>query len=132
MNIDNLVDKIISKYNAKQKEIQDKKESLKKMRNVKWSSFKLALNHALCHSDAMPPLLTVAGFTGIIFVISCIGSFPPFFTLIFFILVCFLVGISAITYIVNCIIEYKHHIATALSEEIKVKTIHDETISIRW
>jgi hypothetical protein len=132
MNIDNLVDSIISKHNIKQKEIQDKKESLKKMRNVKWSSFKLALNHALCHSDAIPPLLVVAGFVGIIFSISCMGNFPLFFRLIFFILMCFSVGISAIVYVVNCITEYKHHIAIALNEEVKVKTIYDEIISIGW
>ena len=132
MNIDNLVDNIISKHNAKQKEIQDKKESLKKMRNVKWSSFKLALDHALCHSNAIPPLLMVTGFTAIIFGFSCAGSFPLFFTLIFFVLMCFFAGISAIVYIVNCITEYKHHIAAALNEEIKVKTLYDEIISIKW
>jgi hypothetical protein len=132
MNIDNLVDSIISKHNIKQKEIQDKKESLKKMRNVKWSNFKLALDHAIFHSDAMPPLLMNTGFIGIIFGISCIGSFSLFFRLIFFISMCILTGISVIVYIVNCIMEYKHHMAIALNEEIKVKTIHDEIISIRW
>jgi hypothetical protein len=132
MNIDNLVDSIISKHNIKQKEIQDKKESLKKMRNVKWSNFKLALDHAIFHSDVMPPLLMNTVFIGIIFGFSCVGSFPLFFRLIFFISMCILAGISAIVYIVNCIMEYKHHMATALNEEIKVKTIYDEIISIRW
>ena len=132
MNIDNLVDGIISKHNAKQKEIQDKKESLKKMRQLKWSSFKLALDHAICHSDAIPPLLISAGFIAIIFGISRAGSFPLFFTLISFIPMCFLFGISIIVYIVNCVTEYKHHMAMALDEEIKVKTVYDEIISIRW
>ena len=132
MNIDNLVDGIISKHNAKQKEIQDKKESLKKMRQLKWSSFKLALDHAICHSDAIPPLLISAGFISIIFGISYAGSFPLFFTLISFIPMCFLFGISVIVYIVNCVTEYKHHMATALDEEIKVKTVYNEIISIRW
>ena len=132
MNIDNLVDGIISKHNAKQKEIQDKKESLKKMRNVKWSSFKLALNHALCHSDVIPPLLIVSGFASIIFGFSYAGSFPSFFILISFISICFLFGISVIVYIVNCVTEYKHHMATTLGEEIKVKTVYDEIISIKW
>ena len=96
------------------------------------SSFKLALDHALCHSDVILPLLMNAGFIAPIFIMSYAGNFPLFFTLISFIPMCFLLGISAIIYIVNCVTEYKEHLATALSEEIKVKTIHDEIISIRW
>lgn len=113
MNIDNLVDNIISKNNIKQRAIQDKNEARKKEKQIKRHCLKIAFDHALCHYDNVSICLMLSSVAGVIaigFGVCVSRCFTSISCMFFLILTCICFSIALSMYIKNCIKEYKTHL----------------------